>query len=721
MSLLLSKLSEVILRGRFYTSDKDFSPRRGIRGFGSPRFFSRADQSGISDTQHSKVYSNKVSSAMQNVEGHIDQMNNVSLENLEKRIKVVEGHVEVGRLLAYYQVPKPMSFFLGAHLEEKNVKQLLRLILSKFGRRQPSRSDHDWTNLWRDMQYFQEKAFSFLDTEYMLVEFCRGLLKAGKFSLARNYLKGTSTISLATEKVENLVIQAAREYFFSASSLSSTEIWNAKECLDLFPNSKSVKAEADIIDALTVKLPSLGVTLLPMQFKQIRNPMEIINMAITSQTGAYLDVDELIVIAKLLGLNSEDDIAAVQESVAREAAVTGDLQLAFDLCLVLSKKGHGSIWDLCAAIARGPKLENMDMSSRKKLLGFALSHCDDDSINELLHAWKAIDMQFQCENLMKSTGTASPQFSVQGSSINSFPAHHFQDTNGQEHNYTLIGDEDREVQLQNVKKMLSTVAKDLSVDNQACWDILLKDNVKFLSFAGLQLPWLLELSQKAEFGKKEITAANSPVKHQQVSTRMQAVVTIISWLANNDVAPSDDVMSSLAKSVMEPPVTEEEDVLGCSFLLNLMDAFHGVEVIEDQLRTRAAYQEICSIMNIGMIYSSLHHKSIEYSSPSERRELLLHKFQEKHASLMSEEMDQIGKAQSTFWKEWKTKLEEQIRSADQARSLEKIIPGVNTADFYLEMLTTSRLWLVLYRFCKAGEKIHSEGSSKPGRCLWPSS
>ncbi|KAK1318871.1 hypothetical protein QJS10_CPB04g01968 [Acorus calamus] len=273
------------------------------------------------------------------------------------------------------------------------------------------------------------------------------------------------------------------------------------------------------------------------EFKQIRNPMEIINMAITSQTGAYLDVDELIVIAKLLGLNSEDDIAAVQESVAREAAVTG------------------------------------------------------------------------------------------------------------------------------------------------CWDILLKDNVKFLSFAGLQLPWLLELSQKAEFGKKEITAANSPVKHQQVSTRMQAVVTIISWLANNDVAPSDDVMSSLAKSVMEPPVTEEEDVLGCSFLLNLMDAFHGVEVIEDQLRTRAAYQEICSIMNIGMIYSSLHHKSIEYSSPSERRELLLHKFQEKHASLMSEEMDQIGKAQSTFWKEWKTKLEEQIRSADQARSLEKIIPGVNTARF----------------------------------------
>lgn len=117
-----------------------------------------------------------------------------------------------------------MSYFLSAQSDEKNVKQLLRLILSRFGRQQPGRSDNDWANMWRDMQALQEKAFPFLDTEYMLIEFCRGLLKAGKFSLARNYLKGTGSIVLATEKAENLVIQAAREYFFSASSLSCTEV-----------------------------------------------------------------------------------------------------------------------------------------------------------------------------------------------------------------------------------------------------------------------------------------------------------------------------------------------------------------------------------------------------------------------------------------------------------------------------------------------------------------
>lgn len=126
--------------------------------------------------------------------------------------------------LVWIQVPKPLNFFLEAQADEKGVKQILRLILSKFVRRQPSRSDNDWANMWHDMQCLREKAFPFLDPEYMLVEFCRGLLKAGKFSLARNYLKGISSVALASEKAENLVIQAAREYFFSASSLSCSEV-----------------------------------------------------------------------------------------------------------------------------------------------------------------------------------------------------------------------------------------------------------------------------------------------------------------------------------------------------------------------------------------------------------------------------------------------------------------------------------------------------------------
>ncbi|OIT26501.1 PREDICTED: MAG2-interacting protein 2 [Nicotiana attenuata] len=591
---------------------------------------------------------------------------------LKERVRLAEGHIEAGRILALYQVPKPISFFQEAYSDEKGVKQIIRLILSKFVRRQPGRSDNDWTNMWLDLQSLQEKAFRFIDLEYMLMEFCRGLLKAGKFALARNYLKGVGSVSLANDKAENLVIQAAREYFFSASSLSCSEIWKAKECLNIFPTSRNVRVEADVIDAVTVKLPNLGVTLLPMQFRQIKDPMEIVKLVVTSQGGAYLNVDEIIELAKLLGLSSHDDISAVQEAIAREAAVVGDLQLAFDLCLVLAKKGHGSVWDLCAALARGPALENMDIASRKQLLGFALSHCDGESIAELLHAWKDLDMQDQCESLMVLTGKEPGNALVQDSAIPyQLPCN--------QDKADLEECSDQETQLKQIENLLFQLAKDVQMDGDWSIPSILRENGKLLSFAAVYLPWLLELSQEAESIKKFTSSSFSGVRY--VSLRTQALMAILSWLARNGFAPKDSLIASVAKSIMEPPVSEEEDIIGCSFLLNLVDAFSGVEIIERNLRTREKYNEITSIMNVGMIYGLLHNCEIKCKDPAQRRDLLLTKFQQKHKLICSDEKEQIDQAQSTFWREWKLKLEEQKRIAERSRSLEQIIPGVETTRF----------------------------------------
>ncbi|KAM0958518.1 hypothetical protein ACFX2I_023756 [Malus domestica] len=156
-----------------------------------------------------------------------------------------------------------------------------------------------------------------------------------------------------------------------------------------------------------------------------------------------------------------------------------------------------------------------------------------------------------------------------------------------------------------------------------------------------------------------------------------ALVTILSWLARNGFAPTDNVIASLAKSIIEPPVTKEEDIMGCSFLLNMLDAVSGVEVIDEQLRTRKDYQEVSSIMNVGMTYSLLYSSAFECEDPTQRRELLLRKFKEKHIG----EIGKFDKVQSTFWREWKLKLEDQKRVADRCTSLEKIIPGVDTVRF----------------------------------------
>lgn len=398
------------------------------------------------------------------------------------------------------------------------------------------------------------------------------------------------------------------------------QVWKAKECLNIFPSSRHVKAEVDIIDALTELLPSLGVTLLPVQFRQIKDPMEIIKMAISSQSGAYMHVDELIQVGKLLGLSSPTEISAIEEATAREAAVAGDLQLAFDLCLGLTKKGHGSVWDLCAAIARGPSLENMDINSRKHLLGFALSHCDEESISELLHAWKELDMQGQCSKLMMMAGTDCSSPPVQSSLLSSLQGTSIQNIGESKNCFELVGDQ--ESILDGTLNCLLSVAKELPVENRTKLDTFLRENGKILSFAYLQLPWLLELSKRAEIKKLGTGTEYSSLK-------TQAIVTSLSWLARNGFVPKDSLITSLAKSVIECP-TKEGDLTGCILLLNLVDAFNGVEVFEEQLRTREDYQKASSIMTVGMTYCLVHDSGVECDSSSQRRQLLLEKFKEKN-------------------------------------------------------------------------------------------
>ncbi|CAN6678018.1 unnamed protein product [Malus baccata var. baccata] len=167
-----------------------------------------------------------------------------------------------------------------------------------------------------------------------------------------------------------------------------------------------------------------------------------------------------------------------------------------------------------------------------------------------------------------------------------------------------------------------------------------------------------------------------------------ALVTILSWLARNGFAPTDNVVVSLAKSIIEPHVTKEEDIVGCSFLLNMLDAVSGVEVIEEQLRTRKDYQEVSCIMNVGMTYSLLYSSAFECEDPTQR-ELLLRKFKEKHIG----EIGKFDKVQSTFWREWKLKLEDQKCVADRCTALEKIISGVDTIFLcYLSSVLFSEVW-----------------------------
>jgi len=409
--------------------------------------------------------------------------------------------------------------------------------------------------------------------------------------------------------------------------------------LALFPSSKQVKAEADVIDAITIKLPRLGVILLPMQFRQIRNRMDIVRMVITSKTWDYLKAGELIEVARLLGLNSPDDIATVEEVIAREAGATGDMQLAVELCLRLVRKDHGPIWDLCAALGRGPDLDKLDLQSRKELLGFALSHCDLESVGELLHDWKEIDLARQCENLGNALGKKAPTLSDQKALIASFPLKSREEImalieiSGGSHSDTLQDGQDEKAVFKILRDALPNVTKKFSEDKEFDWDVLLKESKRFMSFATLQLPWLLELSRTTSVDPNSVQDICLPFFTKECSSiNACAAAVILNWLASNNTVPNDSLIINLAKRAMENPISQENDMLGCSYLFNLSDPHLGVEVIDKAIKTREEYQEVQSAINIGLIYSSLQSSVSVHLTPKQRRKLLLNKFWEYRAT-----------------------------------------------------------------------------------------
>lgn len=153
-----------------------------------------------------------------------------------------------------------MEFLTNCEGNKDEVKRLIGTLLWNFSRRQPPRSDSEWMVLWRDLCTLQEKAFPFLEKEYLLEELCRGLLQAGKYSLANNYLAGTGSMYLPPEKAEAVVLETAREFFYSAPSLDSSAV-SITSFVEIFGKIGLV-TRASVAGHFTFKVQGFPLTIL---------------------------------------------------------------------------------------------------------------------------------------------------------------------------------------------------------------------------------------------------------------------------------------------------------------------------------------------------------------------------------------------------------------------------------------------------------------------------
>ena len=78
--------------------------------------------------------------------------------------------------------------------------------------------------MWQGLKKLQETVWPKASRQDLMAELCRALLASGNWKLAKSYLTGTGSTPLPQNVAEDIVISAARDYFYSASSLDALEI-----------------------------------------------------------------------------------------------------------------------------------------------------------------------------------------------------------------------------------------------------------------------------------------------------------------------------------------------------------------------------------------------------------------------------------------------------------------------------------------------------------------
>ncbi|KAH7288226.1 hypothetical protein KP509_31G017900 [Ceratopteris richardii] len=566
---------------------------------------------------------------------------------LGRRIHKAMGHVDAGRMLFNYQVPKSMSFLENAQNDERSVKSLILLMLSKFAYRQPPRSDAEWATLWDHMQRLQAKAFTFLNRQFLFMEYYSTLLKAGKFSLAKSQLKTLGNNSLPPEKIESVIIKVSRDYLFSASSLDSLEIEKARSCLNVIPKSKNIALELDYIDTLAVKLPSLGVHMLPIQVKQTRDPMEIVRKAlIGSSTQGELQVDDILDIARSLGLDSNDEIDEVKEAIARQAAASGQIDLALHLCRDLMRRGHKSIWELCAAIARGPELEEINVQLRKELLGFAISHCDDSSISQLLGTWKELDLSERCIRV-KDAVRESPYS-----------------------NYACKADlPQQDDHLPEYLMELLRKVTHLDGDNSL-------QPPKFSPhILCSHFPWLLQaaamdLSESGDWQEKHIDLVTD------------ALTTVLLGLAHNSLNAKDELVCKLAQMFLSK-FSKELVGLGCLF--NLQDSRKAIKLLSDEIDKGKDLRRTFKILSLAFKFALLLEEEDDVNftvDPMARRERLITLLKELDCNAVSGMTSEHSSSSvDAGLSQWKTRILKDLKCARHSLELSPIVANFDIDRF----------------------------------------
>ncbi|EJU01849.1 hypothetical protein DACRYDRAFT_100138 [Dacryopinax primogenitus] len=372
---------------------------------------------------------------------------------LSQLLDVLDVHLESGELLAKWNSPAPLRWFLQSK-EDKEAQRAWATRLTRGVARSLGAEDGEgeWRNLWEDMERLagdlepeieeeegekdawdeneneereREKtnrpAFGLLGREEVAKVFFAGLLSSGNFKLAKRMLMPPrEPWPLTGQVIEHLVLAASREFYDNAESgnFHEGEMSLAYECLAVAPSSPAVNKERAFIEA-TSRLCSYnllsrsGNTLSPIEIRLTKDKLALIARLLSSTEDMYKHPEVILELVDKLGF-AGDEVARIKalamiattalqsEDFAAAAGVAeGMLARVFDLRVADPQGAKDSdsgtfealtvCWQTCFQL--GGQSEYHDAPRKMHLLSNALKLCPAENITDVLAAWRKVEVE----------------------------------------------------------------------------------------------------------------------------------------------------------------------------------------------------------------------------------------------------------------------------------------------------------------------------------------
>ncbi|XP_026319557.1 neuroblastoma-amplified sequence-like [Hyposmocoma kahamanoa] len=329
----------------------------------------------------------------------------ISNSELVHRVKEIERLVSASSKISWRGVLIPPRDIRDMHEDPKHAHNLLTRIARCLSTRDEKPTQADWEKLLEDILELQSTLFNCISKEECHEIYASALLTSGdipSIKLASEVLTCEAGVRRNSHLVSynrsvDLVSQASREYFNSASSLTDPALEIAKACLTLIKDgNQHIQEELDLIAALPILL-TFQLDVIPIQVRICEDRMTLIDECLKSDKNGYLASHKLLKLAKLLRVFKDDEHkreGTVLQHVGEAAIAAGPA--GYGAALAAARRLAAMRFAPAAALlshAAAFAHAHADRNTRRGLFAAAATHCPADGIEDILRARLALELE----------------------------------------------------------------------------------------------------------------------------------------------------------------------------------------------------------------------------------------------------------------------------------------------------------------------------------------